>query len=232
VRAKFQALGSSPSGGATSTYASIITRFSILAFTMSSNSADHFKNDQYAEQIRLVCAECNAVIADRKSQIAALQREIEVNEISLAAFEKSLSLYVSSASISGESVDSFAHASNDSAPKEAKPLLPPQAPSDGDASPPMQERQPSDMLLPRFRGKTLNEVVYIILSEASEALKGSEVAERAYETRNDEEFIRARNSIASTIRDGAGKKGWSQLGRGVFMIDKPHEQQQDLLEVS
>lgn len=81
---------------------------------------------------------------------------------------------------------------------------------------------PMDMLRPRFKGLSLNEVALAILEESGIPMTIQEVAEVAYDTKIEEGFKRAKGSISATLRNGINeddisKSLWLKTKRGVYV---------------
>ncbi|MGL5063543.1 MAG: hypothetical protein ACRC62_26470 [Microcoleus sp.] len=76
---------------------------------------------------------------------------------------------------------------------------------------------PSEMVKPEFRGLTQEEIITKVLSDnPSEKFTIPSLAEIIYQCENDDDFLRTKNSIASTLRRGAAKGKWLKTGRGFF----------------
>ncbi|MEH1908323.1 hypothetical protein [Nostoc sp.] len=78
------------------------------------------------------------------------------------------------------------------------------------------KRSPKEMLRTEFANKTLAEVAEIVLSSRNEALTAGEIARAIFITENNDEYVRARNSLSTELRRGAREGRWQQIGRGSF----------------
>ncbi|MBD2490567.1 hypothetical protein [Aulosira sp. FACHB-615] len=78
------------------------------------------------------------------------------------------------------------------------------------------KRSPKEMLRAEFANKTLAEVADILLNSQNQALTADEIAREIFLTENNEEYVRARNSLSTELRRGAKEGRWKQIGRGSF----------------
>jgi hypothetical protein len=87
------------------------------------------------------------------------------------------------------------------------------------------ELNPIDFLRSQYKGKTMPEVVRLVLGTYRKPMRAVEIAHAAYDAPSSEAFSRARNSIGAELRMGAGKKGWIKAGRGRYVLDSVAPQQ-------
>lgn len=78
------------------------------------------------------------------------------------------------------------------------------------------KRSPKEMLRAEFTNKTLAEVAEIVLNSRNEALSADDIAQVVFLTEDDDEYMRARNSLSTELRRGAKEGKWQQIGRGSF----------------
>ncbi|MDZ8110079.1 MAG: hypothetical protein RM338_31400 [Nostoc sp. DedQUE12a] len=78
------------------------------------------------------------------------------------------------------------------------------------------KRSPKEMLRAEFANKTLAEVAEIVLNSHNEALTADDIARAVFITENNDEYVRARNSLSTELRRGAREGRWQQIGRGSF----------------
>lgn len=78
------------------------------------------------------------------------------------------------------------------------------------------KRSPKEMLRTEFANKTLAEVAEIVLNSRNEALTADDIARAVFITENNDEYVRARNSLSTELRRGAKEGRWQQIGRGSF----------------
>jgi hypothetical protein len=78
------------------------------------------------------------------------------------------------------------------------------------------KRSPKEMLRIEFANKTLAEVAEIVLNSHNEALTADDIARAIFITENNDEYVRARNSLSTELRRGAREGKWQQIGRGSF----------------
>ncbi|MBH8567170.1 hypothetical protein I8748_34330 [Nostoc sp. CENA67] len=78
------------------------------------------------------------------------------------------------------------------------------------------KRSPKEMLRAEFANKTLAEVAEIVLNRRNEALTADEIARAIFITQDNDEYVRARNSLSTELRRGAREGRWQQIGRGSF----------------
>lgn len=79
------------------------------------------------------------------------------------------------------------------------------------------KRNPKDMLKPNFKGKTLGEIAELFLNHAKgRSLKPEFIAQNIFEFSSEEEFQRAKNSLATELRRGAREGRWEKHSRGRF----------------
>ncbi|QSJ17964.1 hypothetical protein JYQ62_03645 [Nostoc sp. UHCC 0702] len=78
------------------------------------------------------------------------------------------------------------------------------------------KRSPKEMLRAEFANKTLAEVAEIVLKTRNEALTADEIARTIFITQDNDEYVRARNSLSTELRRGAREGRWQQIGRGSF----------------
>lgn len=72
------------------------------------------------------------------------------------------------------------------------------------------------MLRTEFANKTLAEVAEIVLNSRNQALAADDIAQAVFITENNDEYVRARNSLSTELRRGAREGRWQQIGRGSF----------------
>lgn len=78
------------------------------------------------------------------------------------------------------------------------------------------KRSPKEMLRAEFANKTLAEVAEILLNSRHEVLTADDIARDIFLTENNDEYVRARNSLSTELRRGAKEGRWKQIGRGSF----------------
>ncbi|HEY9799209.1 MAG TPA: hypothetical protein V6D25_02535 [Leptolyngbyaceae cyanobacterium] len=78
------------------------------------------------------------------------------------------------------------------------------------------KRSPKEMLRAEFANKTLAEVAEILLNSRHEVLTADDIAQDIFLTENNDEYVRARNSLSTELRRGAKEGRWKQIGRGSF----------------
>lgn len=78
------------------------------------------------------------------------------------------------------------------------------------------KRSPKEMLRAEFTNKTLVEVASIALNSSNEALSADNIAKVVFLTKDDDEYMRARNSLSTELRRGAKERRWKQIGRGSY----------------
>jgi hypothetical protein len=82
------------------------------------------------------------------------------------------------------------------------------------------KRSPKEMLLPQFREQTLGDIAEKKLkASAGKSLSSDELAKMMFETRSEDEYSRARNSLSAELRRGANEGRWKKVGRGIFVIE-------------
>ena len=89
------------------------------------------------------------------------------------------------------------------------------------------QRDPMDMLHPKYKGISMFEIIDSILNDTSKELSSEDVTKIAYDTNSDLEFERAKASMAAQLRIGASKGKWAKVGRGCFASNIVVEQQQN-----
>ncbi|MEM9244435.1 MAG: hypothetical protein AAGA67_01625 [Cyanobacteria bacterium P01_F01_bin.153] len=78
---------------------------------------------------------------------------------------------------------------------------------------------PLTMLRPEFQDKRMEEVVLLALEKAGGEGTAVSLAKIAYDAFDINSFKRARNSLSSALRDGAGVSGWQKTTRGKFALN-------------
>ena len=79
------------------------------------------------------------------------------------------------------------------------------------------KRNPKDMLFPKYKGQTLGDIAEKILNTVKQPLDVDSIAEIIFDTQDDDEYFRARNSLATELRRGAKDGRWQKIGRGYFL---------------
>lgn len=79
------------------------------------------------------------------------------------------------------------------------------------------ERRPKEMLRPEYLNKTLVEVAQEILENQNKVMGIDDIAKQAFAVKDEEEYERAKNSLAAELRRGAKDGKWKQAERGKFM---------------
>ncbi|PZO20893.1 MAG: hypothetical protein DCF25_05955 [Leptolyngbya foveolarum] len=79
-------------------------------------------------------------------------------------------------------------------------------------------RSPMDMLRNEFKGMRLGNIAAQVLDEHSISLTTTELARLIYETKNSDEFSRARNSLSAELRTGVrdSHPRWKKIGRNAY----------------
>ncbi len=77
-------------------------------------------------------------------------------------------------------------------------------------------REPTEMLRPEYQGMPMFDIIASILDSNLKELSYEDVARIAYDTNSEDEFERAKASIAAQLRVGASKQKWVKTGRGTF----------------
>lgn len=91
------------------------------------------------------------------------------------------------------------------------------------------KRNPKEMLRLEYKDFTLMEAATFFLEDAKgRALRIEDIAEKLFETYSQEEFQRAKNSLAAELRRGAREGRWQKNGRGMFFIDPCLSQPQEM----
>lgn len=88
------------------------------------------------------------------------------------------------------------------------------------------KRNPKDMLLPRYKGQTLGDIAEKILNSVKQPLDVDSITKVIFDVQNDDEYFRARNSLATELRRGAREGRWKKIGRGSFLamgVEAPTE---------
>lgn len=75
---------------------------------------------------------------------------------------------------------------------------------------------PTDFLKLKYQQISMNEIVEDILSKAGEPVNTRFVVNSAYDIDNQDNWIRARNSMGAILRIGAQKGRWKKAGRGLY----------------
>ncbi|MEH2179657.1 hypothetical protein [Nostoc sp.] len=81
----------------------------------------------------------------------------------------------------------------------------------------LMPRDPMDMLRSKYKGMQMLEIIDSILNDYPDKLSSEEVTKIAYDTNSNTEFERAKASMSTQLRYGAGKGKWLKVGRGYFV---------------
>lgn len=87
---------------------------------------------------------------------------------------------------------------------------------------PTNERAPMEMVRPYFQPegdakRGLNEIILRALNDSlGQPVTTDDLVRKIYDTRTDDEFNRARNSLSSELRRGAKDGKWRKLGRSFY----------------
>ena len=83
------------------------------------------------------------------------------------------------------------------------------------------KRNPRDMLLSQFIPMTLAEAIEGVLGEYNRPVTPEQVAKKMLQPQlAEDDFKRARHSLASEMRRGAKDGKWKKYGRGLFVVNK------------
>lgn len=77
-------------------------------------------------------------------------------------------------------------------------------------------RLPKQMLHYEFTKKSLCQIIEAVLKSRRESLSADEIAQAIFLTNNNNEYIRARNSLSTELRRGARNGKWKKTKRGLF----------------
>jgi hypothetical protein len=83
-----------------------------------------------------------------------------------------------------------------------------------------RKRSPKEMLRVEFADKTLADVAELVLNSRNEPMTADDIAHYIFMTQDNDEYIRARNSLSTELRRGAKEGRWKQIGRGSFISIK------------
>lgn len=128
-----------------------------------------------------------------------LQRRIRENNAAIEKNERIAESYRVIIAYEGGQVDSL-----DSLATDAKPETATEAATDRS-----QERKPSEMIRPQYQGTILSEVISrIFAAEPTRRFQVNEMVELVYDTHDDTEFARARNTMGAALSRGLPKGLW------------------------
>ncbi len=82
-----------------------------------------------------------------------------------------------------------------------------------------EKRTPMDMVRSQFKGMKLGDIAEGVLKENSRLLTTNELTRLIYDTKTDDEFDRARNSLSSELRSGVRLQNprWKKVGRNAYI---------------
>ncbi|WP_427156819.1 hypothetical protein ACQFX9_15515 [Aliinostoc sp. HNIBRCY26] len=83
-----------------------------------------------------------------------------------------------------------------------------------------RKRSPKEMLRAEFADKTLAELAEFVLNSRNEPMTADDIAQYIFMTQDNDEYVRARNSLSTELRRGAKEGRWKQIGRGSFVSIK------------
>jgi hypothetical protein len=79
------------------------------------------------------------------------------------------------------------------------------------------QRSPKEMLRTEFLNQTLADVIWQVLNSYKKPVNADGVAQVIFDTRDNAEYGRARNSLSTELRRGVKEGRWKQVGRGLFV---------------
>lgn len=77
-------------------------------------------------------------------------------------------------------------------------------------------RLPKQMLRFEFRKKSLVQIIEAVLNSQHKSLSADDIARAIFLTQNNNEYVRARNSLSTELRRGAKNGKWQKIGRGFY----------------
>ena len=79
-------------------------------------------------------------------------------------------------------------------------------------------RSPMDMIRHEFKGMRLGHIAAEVLDDQLIPLTTTELTRLIYETKNNDEFSRARNSLSTELRNGVkdSHSKWKKIGRNAY----------------
>ena len=79
-------------------------------------------------------------------------------------------------------------------------------------------RSPMDMLRPEYKGMKLGDIANQVLNSCKSPLTTTDLARRIYQTMDNDELSRARNSLSAELRTGVKDTHprWQKIGRNAY----------------